>query len=155
MDSPFLVLDVMEVDGIRAPHFSGQVLSGLVTSSIAFGVFDRWFRCRFVNEALARINRIPVQDHIGESLRNIAGEVALKAEPILQAVFDTGEVISGFEIAGKLPKRPDVGHWIETYFPIRDARGKVKQVGVIVVEIASHVQSEETVTGVSKELLER
>src|ERR1700688_4003842 len=154
MDSPFLVLDVMEVDGIRAPHFSGQVLSGLVTSSIAFGVFDRWFRCRFVNEALARINRIPVQDHIGESLRNIAGEVALKAEPILQAVFDTGKVISGFEITGQLPKRSDVGHWIATYFPIRDARGRVKQVGVLSTEIASHTHSDETITGVNKQLLE-
>jgi DNA-binding CsgD family transcriptional regulator len=141
-------------DVIRAPHFAGQVLSGLVTSSIAFGIFDRRFLCRFVNEALARINHIPVQDHIGESLRNIAGEVALKAEPILQGVFDTGKVISGFEITGKLAKRSDVGNWIATYFPIRDVRGRVKQVGVLSTEIALHTQSDETITGVNKQLLE-
>jgi DNA-binding NarL/FixJ family response regulator len=124
-------------DAIRAPHFAGQVLSGLVASNIAFGIFDRWFRCQFVNEALAKINRIPVRDHIGETLRTIAGEVALKAEPILQAVFDTGKVISGFEITGKLQKRPEVGHWIATYFPIRDARGRIIQVGVLSAEIAA------------------
>jgi DNA-binding NarL/FixJ family response regulator len=144
----------MDVNAIRAPNFSGQVLRGLIASSIAFGIFDRQFRCRFVNEALAKINRIPVQDHIGETLRRIAGQVALKAEPVLQGVFDTGRIISGFEITGKLPKRPEVGHWIATYFPIRDARGRVKQVGVLSAEIASHVQSEETVTGVSRQLLE-
>jgi DNA-binding NarL/FixJ family response regulator len=141
-------------DAIRKPYFAGQVLTGLGASSIAFGIFDRWFRFRFVNEALAKINRIPVQDHFGESIRTITGEVALKAEPALQAVFDTGKPISGFEITGKLPRRSDVGHWVATYFPIRDARGRVKQVGVLGAEIASHVQSEETVTGVNQQLLE-
>ena len=101
-----------------------------------------------------QINRIPVQDHIGETVRRITGQVALKAEPALQAVFDTGRIISGFEITGKLPKRSDVGHWVATYFPIRDARRRVKQVGVLSAEIASHVQSEQTVTEVSRQLLE-
>jgi DNA-binding NarL/FixJ family response regulator len=141
-------------DAIRTPHFAEQVLTGLVASSICFSIFDRQFRCQFVNEALAKINRIPVADHIGEGLRKITGEVAKKAEPILQAVLDTGKIISGFEITGKLPKRPDVGHWIATYFPIRDARGKVKQVGVLGAEMASQVPSAETVTGVNKQLLE-
>jgi len=99
------------------------------------------------------MNRIPAQDHIGEHVRQIAGEVALQSELAFDAVFDSGKVISGFEIIGRLPRRPDVGHWIETYVPIRDARGRVKQVGAIVVEIASHAQSEETVTGVNKQLL--
>jgi DNA-binding NarL/FixJ family response regulator len=145
----------MDSDAIRPPDFAGQVLNGLIASSIAFSIFDRRLRCRFVNEALAKINRIPAQDHIGESLRTITGEVALKAEPILQAVFDTGKVISGFEITGKLPKRLDVGHWMATYFPIRDARRRVKQVGVFAAEIVSPAQSEETVTGVSQQMLER
>jgi DNA-binding CsgD family transcriptional regulator len=140
-------------DAIRAPHFAGQVLTGLVASSICFSIFDRQFRCQFVNEALAKINRIPVTDHIGECLRKITGEVAKTAEPILQAVFDTGKVISGFEITGKLPKRPDVGHWVATYFPIRDGRGRVKQVGILGTEIASQVPGEETVIGVNKQLL--
>ena len=142
-------------DAIRAPRFAEQVLTGLVASSTAFGIFDRWFRCQFVNEALAKINRIPVQDHIGESLRKIAGGVALKAEPLLQAVFDTGKVISSVEITGKLPKRSDVAHWVATYFPIRDARGRVKLVGVLSAEIASHTQSDEPITGVSKQLVGR
>jgi DNA-binding CsgD family transcriptional regulator len=142
-------------DAFRAPHFAEQVLAGLVASSICFSIFDRRFRCQFVNDALAKTNGIPVPDHIGESLRTITGEVAQKAEPELQAVFDTGRVISGFEITGKLPKRSDVGHWIATYFPIRDTRGRVKQVGVLGAEIASHAQSEETVTGVNQQLLQR
>jgi DNA-binding NarL/FixJ family response regulator len=128
----------MDCDAIRAPNFSAQVLTGLITSSIAFSIFDRRFRFRFVNDALAKINRVPVQDHIGESVRKIAGDVALKAEPILESIFDTGKVVSGFEIIGKLPKRPDVGHWIATYFPIRNERGRIIQVGVLSAEIVSN-----------------
>lgn len=142
-------------DAIRAPNFSGQVLRGLIASSVPFGIFDRQFRCRFVNKALAKINRIPVQDHIGESLRTITGEVALKAEQAIRAVFETGKIISGFKITGKLPNRPDVACWIATYFPIRDARGRVKQVGVLGAEIPLHARSEETVAGVNQQLLER
>jgi hypothetical protein len=98
----------IEFDAIRAPNFSAQVLTGLIKSSIAFGVFDRWFRFRFVNDTLAKINRIPVRDHMGESIRNIAGDMALQAEPILQSVFDTGKVISGFEIT-KTPQEAGCG----------------------------------------------
>jgi DNA-binding CsgD family transcriptional regulator len=141
-------------DAIRAPHFAEQVLTGLVASSIAFGIFDRELRCQFVNDALAKINRIPVRDHIGETLRKIAGEVALIGEAALQAVFDTGRVISGSEITGKLPKRSGVGHWVATFFPIRDVGGRVKQVGVLSAEIAPHVQGEKTVTGVNQQLLQ-
>ena len=136
-------------------QLAGQVLAGLVASNIAFGIFDRRFRCRFVNSALARINRISVKDHIGQTIRTITGEVALKAEPVLQAVFDTGEVISDFEITGKLPKSSDVGHWVATYFPIRDARERVQHVGVFGAEIASHVQGEKTVTWANQHLLQR
>jgi DNA-binding CsgD family transcriptional regulator len=144
----------MDFDATRAPHFAEQVLAGLVASSICLGVFDRRLRCRFVNEALANVNRIPVQDHIGESLRALTGKVSLKAEPVMRAVFETGKVISGFKIAGKLPRRSDVAYWVATYFPIRDCRGRVEQVGVLGAEIASQAQSDETVTGVNKQLLE-
>jgi DNA-binding CsgD family transcriptional regulator len=101
------------------------------------------------------MNRVPPQDHLGETIHNITGDAALKIEPAIHAVFDKGKVVSAVEVIASLPKRPDAGHWTETYVPIRDARGRVKQVGIFVVEVDSHAQSEETVTGVNKELLER
>jgi DNA-binding CsgD family transcriptional regulator len=101
------------------------------------------------------MNRVPPQDHIGETIHNITGDAAVKIEPAIHAVFDKGKVVSAVEVIASLPKRPDVGHWTETYVPILDARGRVKQVGIFVVEVDSHSQSEETVTGTNKELLER
>src|SRR5258708_13271575 len=130
----------MDCDAIRTPNFSAQVLRGLITSSIAFSVFDERFRFHFVNDALAKINRVPVKDHLGESVRKIAGDLALKAEPILESIFDTGKVVSGFEITGNLPKRPHLAHWFPTYFPLRNEQGRIIQVGVLSAEILSDVQ---------------
>jgi DNA-binding CsgD family transcriptional regulator len=143
------------LDAIRAPNFSRQVLTGLVGSTIGFAICDRWFRYLFVNEALARMNRVPPQDHIGETIHSITGDAAVKIEPAIHAVFDKGKVVSAVEIIASLPKRPDAGHWTETYVPIRDARGRIKQVGIFVVEVDSHAQSEETAIGVNQQLLER
>jgi DNA-binding NarL/FixJ family response regulator len=148
----------MDCDAIRTPNFSAQVLRGLITSSIAFSVFDERFRFHFVNDALAKINRVPVKDHLGESVRKIAGDLALKAEPILESIFGTGKVVSGFEITGKLPKRPDVAHWVATYFPIRNEKRRIIQVGVLSAEIVSNGQLLERVslnTKLLRQLLRR
>ena len=67
----------------------------------------------------------------------MAGEVAPTVEPVLDSVFETGKVISSFKIVGSPPSRPGLGRWLDTCFPIRDARGRVKQAGVLVVEIDS------------------
>jgi DNA-binding CsgD family transcriptional regulator len=139
----------MDSDVIQPPDFAGQVLTGLIASNVGFAILDRRFRYRSINNALAVIHRVPVQDHFGESIRKMAGEVALTVEPALDAVFETGKVISSFEIVGSLPSRPGLGHWLDTCFPIRDARGRVKQAGVLVVEIGSPVQSKDVVERLS------
>jgi len=101
------------------------------------------------------MNRVPPQDHIGETIQNITGDAAVKIESALDTVFDTGKVVSAVEIIASLPKRPDAGHWTETYLPIREAQGRVKQVGIFVVEVGSQAQSAEAAQGVSQKLLEK
>jgi DNA-binding CsgD family transcriptional regulator len=43
-------------------------------------------------------------------------------------------VLTRFELLSNIPTRPEVVHWTATHFPIRDGRGKLKQVGAFVVE---------------------
>jgi DNA-binding CsgD family transcriptional regulator len=126
---------------VQGAHFSRQVLQGLLTSNVGFAVFDHRFHYRLVNEALAAMHRVPAQAHAGESLRQITGAAALKIEPALDAVFATGKGVPSFELIGNIPKRPEAVHWTGTHFPIRDGRGKVKEVGVFVVDVGSAVQN--------------
>jgi DNA-binding CsgD family transcriptional regulator len=139
---------------MRASDFSAEVFKGLLTSRIGFAVFDRKFRYRLVNEALAAMHRVPAEAHSGESLRSITGKAAGKIEPALDAVFATGKALPNFELIDNVPTRPEGVHWTGTHFPIRDGRGKVKEVGVFVTEVGSEVRNGAVVT-VNPQLLEK
>src|SRR5260370_35670486 len=58
------------------------------------------------------------------------------------------------EISSTLPTRNEPGHWIEHYIPIKDPTGKVKQIGVIAVEITAQKKLEASLRGVSETLRE-
>ena len=116
--------------------------------------FDRRLRYRLVNDALAAMHRVPVQDHLGENPRKIIGNAALRIEPALEAVLATGEVVPRCEFIGNVPMRPEGVHWTGTHFPIRNARGKITDVGVFVVEAVSEVQNGRAIRA-NKKLLER
>ena len=124
----------MELMDVGLAHFSRQVLDGLLDSNIGFAVFDDRLRYRFANEALAELHRVPAEAHEGESLRSIVGDAASRIEPALDVVFDTGKVLTCFELVGNVPTRSGFVHWTGAHFPIRDGRGKLKQVGAFVVE---------------------
>jgi DNA-binding CsgD family transcriptional regulator len=124
----------MELMDVGLAHFSRQVLDGLLDSNIGFAVFDDHFRYRFANEALAKLHRVPAEAHEGESLRSIVGDAASRIEPALDVVFNTGKVLTCFELVGNVPTRSGFVHWTGAHFPIRDGRGKLKQVGAFVVE---------------------
>jgi DNA-binding CsgD family transcriptional regulator len=136
-------------------HYSRDVFEGLLTSNIGFAVFDRRFRYRLVNDALAAMHRVPAEDHAGESLRSITGGAAGKIEPALNAVFATGKVLPNFELIDNVPRRPEGVHWTGTHFPMRDGRGKIKEVGVFVVEVGSEVQNRADTMGKNKALLQK
>ncbi|MGZ7070990.1 MAG: Crp/Fnr family transcriptional regulator, partial [Candidatus Angelobacter sp.] len=44
--------------------------------------------------------------------------------------------ISNFEVIGKLRTRTESSRWFENFFPISDGHGKVKKVGVVIIEAA-------------------
>src|SRR4029077_6743577 len=88
-----------------------------------------------VNPALAAMNGIPAEVHIGKTVREVIGSVASTVELLLRSVLFTGESILNAEVRGNLPTRDGEGYWIEHYFPFHYANGGGKQVGVAVVEI--------------------
>ena len=101
---------------------------------VGVAVYDNRLRYRVINHALASINGVPARAHLGKRLNQVIGDVAAQVAPPMEEVFLTGRPISGFEISGKLPTRNEPGQWVVNYFPIKGPRGRVEQVGLIVVE---------------------
>jgi len=106
-------------------------------SAIGLAIFDDHLRYRALNSGLAAMNGIPAEFHFGKSLREILGAVASSVEPAVKEVLTTGRPILNLEITGVLPTRAGRRRWVDHLFPLKDATGRVKQVGVVVVEDAA------------------
>jgi len=128
-----------------------QLLSSLFNSPVV-GVctIDRRMRYEAINDALALINGIPAKAHPGNPLRSVLGDFTDIVLPSMESVFSSGQSIS-FEASGKLPSRPDVGHWIENYFPICNG-GQVTHIGVVVVEITEQRKLEQALKHVTRRM---
>lgn len=135
--SAVLAAHSTEQPAFPAPMVAGDSLLGALfgTSTVGVAICDRQLRYRAVNDALASMNGIPAEAHLGRTLRAVLGNVADKVQPAFERVFASGEPLSNYEISAKLPTRGTIGHWSESYFPIKDPTGAVRQVGAVVLEL--------------------
>ncbi len=131
-----------------------QLLAGYFNASmVGFAICDRKLRFQAINRHLAAMNGVPVEAHLGKTLHQILGDVASRIEPLFRRVFLTGEPLLDVQLSLKLSSRSEVGHWIETFFPIKDRNGKVQQVGAVVVEITKQKQLEAALLELSQQVL--
>jgi len=106
-------------------------------------LMDQHLRYVQLNETVARINGIPLPDHLGKTIRELLPKLAPAAEPLLQKVLTTGEPVLNVELSGETPSQPGVlRHWTESIFPIIGQDGRPEGVGVIFVEITESKRAE-------------
>jgi PAS domain S-box-containing protein len=126
----------------RLPNAIGEhreLLSALFRSStVGIALFDRQFRFRAINDALASMNGVPAKAHFGKTLQAILGRASPVVQSAIQQVFSTGEPVTDYEITATLPARSDTGRWIASYFPIKDSSGEVHRAGAMVLELTKH-----------------
>jgi DNA-binding CsgD family transcriptional regulator len=115
-----------------------KLLCALNESKVGVVVCDRRMQYKALNETVADIHDVPVEAHMGHRFHQIIGGLAEKVVPLWESVFSTGRPLTNLEVTGYLPKRSQMGHWIENLFPLLDERGKVAQVGCFVIEITQH-----------------
>jgi signal transduction histidine kinase len=133
---------------------SDQVLAALDRyPNVGLAICDRQFRFESINTALASMNGIPAEAHIGKTVRDILGGAAAKVEPLFKKVFLTGDPVLNVQLSARLPTRNEPGYWIESCFPIKDASGKVKQVAAFVVEVTEDKRLRESLRSLTGKLL--
>jgi signal transduction histidine kinase len=71
----------------------------------------------------------------------------------MKRVLVTGQPVCDVKITAKMPGRPGTGHWIANYFPIKDSRGKAKQVLGVVVEVTEQRKLEQSLHALTRKLL--
>ena len=123
-----------------------ELLSALFNEpTVGLVTVDHQLRYRFVNNALATMIGVAPEKLLGKTIHDVLGKAAIAFEPPFKHVFSSGVDVSNLEISAKLPKRDEVGYWIQNYFAIRNAAGKVKRVGAIVVEITEQTKLQQSI----------
>ncbi|MEM9969937.1 MAG: CheR family methyltransferase [Pseudomonadota bacterium] len=125
------------------------------TSPMAMGLIDREYRYVRLNEQLAAINGVPVEDHIGQTVRDIIPAVADDTEQLINSVLETGESIRGHNVTGNNQSRPDDTRiWESDWEPLYSG-GEIIAVSVTVRDITDQVRTAESLRRVMKELEHR
>jgi hypothetical protein len=106
-------------------------------STVGLAIYDDQLRYQALNPCLAAIHGMSLNSHLGRTMRDVLGEVALRLEPAIKHVLSTGRPLWNFEIAGSLPAKKTPGRWVDSLFPAKDPNGRVKQVGVVVMPLST------------------
>ena len=114
------------------------------SAPIGLAFFSRDYRYLRINDELAAINGVPVEEHVGRTVREVLSDQAPDVEPIIDRIFATGESMRDLEITGETPQQPGVmRHWLAGFYPVKDHDGAVEAVGAWVIEISERKAAEQ------------
>ncbi len=122
-----------------------KLLSSYVNSSqVGLCILDADLRYIAINKALADMNRVPAQEHLGRTVREILREAADPIEQKIREVLDRQEPAQ-LEFSAMLPFGTELRHWLVHYMPIADTAGSEMRVGAVVFEVTTPKQLEHSI----------
>jgi PAS domain S-box-containing protein len=100
--------------------------------------------CRYlqINQRLTEICGISVEDHLGRSVRDCVPALAEAVEGIVRSIMDTGDPVTGIEVAGQRADQTDERFWITYWHPLRSPSGEIVGVNVAAEEITERKRAE-------------
>ncbi len=142
----------------RAEHHTAESLTLLQTlqsaSPVGFGFVDRDFRIQHMNERLAAVNGVPLQEQLGRTVAEVVPELWPEIEHLYRHVLETGQAVVNREIEGDAPSASgETSHWLASYYPVR-LDDEVIGIGLVVVDITDRQEAEEFRSVVMENLAE-
>ncbi|SOF02106.1 PAS domain S-box-containing protein [Streptomyces sp. OV198] len=106
-------------------------------SPIGLAVLDTDLRYVAVNPALAQINGVPAEDHLGRRVREALPFLEVDAiEAALRQVLTSGEPLIDQHSVGRTPADPDNDHaWSVSYYRLDGPGGRVLGVAIVLVDV--------------------
>jgi PAS domain-containing protein len=91
-------------------------------SPVGLVLFDRALTYVRLNQVVAEMNGLALEDHIGRTVYDVLPRLAHGTlEPLLR-VFETGQPCLGIELRGQTPRAPGIeGLWRASAYPITGA----------------------------------
>ncbi|MBD2470653.1 PAS domain-containing protein [Nostoc sp. FACHB-145] len=115
----------------------------LNSAPVGLAFFDRELRCLRMNEYIAGINGVSLEQSIGRRMKEYLPEFADQVEALMCQVLETGEPIKNLEITGET-KAGDRGeqHALANYYPVYAKDGEILGIGIAVSDITEIKRTE-------------
>ncbi|MEH1909453.1 PAS domain S-box protein [Nostoc sp.] len=115
----------------------------LGAAPVAVCFLDRELRYIRINQVLADINGLTIEEHLGRKFGEVLPAMAAELELQLQCVLDTGEPLLNVEISGETRGQPGrYGYWLGNYYPVNNAMGETIGIGIILADMTAAKQTE-------------
>ena len=128
---------------VAALKSEAQLNAYFKASPAGMGMVDPQLRYLKVNQRLADITGLSVEEHTGKRIREVLPQLAYVLEPLYQEVFDTGKPLLNFDLSGETAASPgELRDWQVSYFPLMGEDSKPEAVGTVVSEITAQKRAE-------------
>jgi PAS domain S-box-containing protein len=130
----------LAVDNARlydeAERSRGLLDTLFASAPVGLGYYDADLRCVRANEALAAINGLPVEEHLGRPIAEILGPLADRVVPLYRHALTSGEPLLEQEVAGEAHGAPGLQrHWLYSCTPVRGGDGTTIGVSSVVQDV--------------------
>ena len=100
--------------------------------------------CRYlqINQRLTEICGISVEDHLGRTVRDCVPGLADAVDDIVRSIMETGDPVTGIEVAGQRADQTDQRFWITYWHPLRSPSGQIVGINVAAEEITERKRAE-------------
>ena len=128
---------------VRLEEVVGTLSSVFDNAPVGIALFDRDLRFAQINRALAEMNGLPIEAHLGRRLPDVLPHLPPELEGQLRVVLATGRPLVDLEIRGRTPASPDERIWEASWFPVKRGESEVIGVGGVVIEVTDRRRAEE------------
>ena len=137
----YLLVRLADANRLSAVEHSLALQEALFEQSpLGIAVLDRELRYLRVNETLARMNGVPVEDHIGRTTGETLPEgSADEVTAIQRQVLATGEPVVDLTVSGPNPRR--AGFRSISYARLQDRSGKVLGVTGMIMDVTDRYRA--------------
>ena len=133
-----------------------ELIRNYKEAPVGLCVIDLNLRFLHINDWLAAINGMPVEEHLGRTISEVLPHVAAGVESQLRQVIDTGEPIIGGTVDAETPAHPGlIRSFQHSYSPIRSDDGTVIGVGCVVQEVTGRKRAEDAIKRLNEGLEQR
>ncbi|KDN87907.1 PAS domain-containing protein [Kitasatospora cheerisanensis] len=142
---PMVLAVASDVSSVLRLASDLAVLDGFFTQSpVGMAVFDAELRFVRLNDALARINGVPQEQHLGRRLIEVLPSIdGHQVEAMMRRVLADGRSVLDARTHGWTPADPEREHaWSVACFRLDRPNGKVLGVCVTVVDITDRFEAE-------------